>query len=173
MNWHLFEVSLFAIIIAGLTGFFYCQRENEYKSYYNKSKEPSTLKEQLKLVVAFRVKHHRYSSIGRYDFLSGSRAAFLRHYSFNRSSKERIIGAAILHPSGVLYAALSPARHHHVIRFMDYLGVAGIKNTRKQGFLTSCGRFVDRKTGLYLATVGKQIVTKHPSYRELYTEDMW
>ncbi len=175
MNWHLSEITGFFVVIAILTAMFYCQWENERQSYFKNSHEPPLIKAQLKLALNFHVKEHSYPTIGRYRLLSGSGSAFMRYYAFSRKadSIERIIGAAIEHPCGMIYVALNPGRHHHVIRMMDYMGVAGLDTTRRQGYMTTSGRFVDRRTGLHLATLSKQIVKKHPASWELYSEDMW
>lgn len=42
-----------------------------------------------------------------------------------------------------------------------------------QGFITSQGRFVDRETGLRIAQSAGQVKSKHGSYKQLFSEDMW
>lgn len=88
---------------------------------------------------------------------------------------EVIIGSAIRHPDGTVYAADCPARHHHVIRHMAELGQAGHQNLKDQGFLTNHGRYVDRVEGFVIASTQNQIIEKsgNPDTPELYSEDVW
>lgn len=173
MNWHVFEITMAIVVIAVLTAALYCQWENERSSYFRETREPRPLKEQLKLLLNFRVKKYQIPSVGKMILLRGTEAAFMRYYAFGRTRPEKILSAAIQHPNGFIYTALNPGRHHHVIRFMSAHKVAGISVTRNQGFLTTHGRFVDRRDGLTMAQQHKQIVKKHPAPWELYSEDMW
>lgn len=86
---------------------------------------------------------------------------------------ERIVRAAVQYPSGTIFSALSPAKHGEIIFFMALQKKAGIRNTRHQGFVTSHGQFVSRKKALAIALAANQIIKKHPSFKELYSEDMW
>jgi hypothetical protein len=66
----------------------------------------------------------------------------------------------------------APARHHHIM--WTRLMIIGVPNHNcVQGFLTTEGRFVDRKEGLKIATKRGQIVKKEGNPNELYSEDMW
>lgn len=84
-----------------------------------------------------------------------------------------IVGVAILHPSGVLFVADKPFRHHHLIRAMSTLGMAGLPNTHNQGFLTNAGRFVHRYEAFHIARNANQILKKHPPEHILFSEDIW
>ena len=90
---------------------------------------------------------------------------------------ERIAGAAVKtnRGTGVVISVPIPGRHPDVRDFIIWtLGLDRWVFIRdKQGFVTNTGRFVDRKEGLTIATAAGQIIHKHPSYNELYSEDMW
>jgi hypothetical protein len=66
----------------------------------------------------------------------------------------------------------APARHHHIM-WTRLMIIGTPMHNCVQGFLTTSGRFVDRKEGLQIAIKRGQIVKKHPMYEELYSEDMW
>ena len=179
MSPHVYELLIFSGVLAGLTSLFYeTARENTYFITKKDKKKVISFQERIRLLKFSRVKQFQYPSAGKHVLLRGTEAAFERYYEFTRSEntpykREVIIGAAIKHPSDVVYAALAPARHHHVMAFMDEQDEAGIGNTRTQGFLTSRGRFIERGEALILAKENRQIVHKHPAFWELYTEDMW
>ncbi len=88
-------------------------------------------------------------------------------------TQERILQVGIVHPDGDVYTVSRPGRHHHVIAYMAAMRRGGLRNTKRQGYVTTHGRWVDRIEGLAIATAANQIIFKHPSYRELYSEDMW
>jgi hypothetical protein len=173
----LFEILPLTGVAAALAAMFYCQEQNEFSSYFKDSQQSRSLKSSLRQLKYFRVQTFRIPACGNVQLLRGTEAAFMRYYAFacgaNAIKGERLIACAIRHPDGEVYAALRPGRHHHVIWFMDALGRAGIENTREQGFITSAGRFIRREAALHLAQLSGQIVKKHPSFKELYTEDMW
>lgn len=173
MNWHVFELTMGIMVTTLLSAALYCQWENERSSYFRETREPRPLKEQLMLLLQVRVKKYQIPSVGKMILLRGTEAAFMRYYAFGRIKPEKILAAAIQHPNGFIYTALNPGRHHHVIRFMSAHRVAGLSVTRNQGYLTTHGRFVDRRDGLVMATKHQQIVKKHPASWELYSEDMW
>jgi hypothetical protein len=91
--------------------------------------------------------------------------------------RERIIGVAIKHASNnLVYWAVPPLRHHNIIN--NYLAprqLAGSVqvNSKHQGFVTSHGRFVDRREALCIAERAKQIVEKTEPAHKLFSEDMW
>lgn len=152
----------------------YCQHQNETTNYEG-SPQSMSLKQLFVNLRYIRVEEFRHRACGSVLLLRGTEAAFMRHYSFlkKKGRPEYVVACAIQHPSGVIYAAPAPGRHHHLIWAMDAFGHAGIEQTRKQGFLTNTGRFVRRKDALNLAKAARQIVKKHPHHSELYTEDMW
>lgn len=89
--------------------------------------------------------------------------------------QEEIIGVAIRHPSGVIFACPRPKRHHHVVAAMTKLGVSGISNTSDQGFVTNYGRYLDREAALSIARSAHQVgfpKKTSPAY-QLFSEDMW
>jgi len=95
---------------------------------------------------------------------------------------ERIIAAAIqysglpsfksgeaAHSKWSIVVSLSPpARHHDII----YLVTRNLQEI-EQGFLTSGGRFVDRKEALQIALAAKQIEAPKFQPDELFSEDLW
>lgn len=48
----------------------------------------------------------------------------------------------------------------------------GILRNAEQGFITTDGKFVDRKEALKIAIENNQIITKHGSEYELFSEDL-
>jgi hypothetical protein len=161
-------------VAAAIAATLWFQQQNDTIPYEG-SQQPMSLKKLLVNLRYIRVEEFRHRACGSVQLLRGTEAAFMRRYAGKRKKgrPEHVVACAIRHPSGVIYAAPAPGRHHHLIWAMDAFGHAGIEHTRKQGFLTNTGRFVNRITGLTLANEANQIIKKHPSYRELYTEDMW
>lgn len=86
---------------------------------------------------------------------------------------ETIEKAAVTHPAhGGVYGVDRPKRHADAIAWARSCGVDEVGGFR-QGFLTSGGRFVDRKEALKLATAAGQMKnTPHPS-GDLFSEDVW
>lgn len=111
-------------------------------------------------------------------YFFGSEKAFLARWcTESNDMRECILGVAIKHPDGVIYVALAPLRHHHIVRAMDSLGKAGIENTREGGFITNLGRYVSRREGMYIARNAKQLLPFESNSRQpthlLYSEDVW
>ena len=84
---------------------------------------------------------------------------------------ERIISAAI-HLGGVIISLAPPARHHTLIKHAAEnlemkTPILGI-----QGFLTSTGRFVNRREALHIANEANQS-PKPLIGVDLYSEDLW
>lgn len=62
-----------------------------------------------------------------------------------------------------------PCRHHHVIQ--RYHATTGRSSSgKRQGFITSQGRFVDRSEAAQIALAAGQIEKFKPL---LYSEDLW
>jgi hypothetical protein len=74
-----------------------------------------------------------------------------------------------------VYWADPPLRHGDLIIHMARVGVGGIANTspRYQGFVTTHGRFVDRREALGIAERAKQLVRKTGNAYRLFSEDLW
>lgn len=82
--------------------------------------------------------------------------------------------AAAVQYGDVVVMTPRPGRHHHVINAMFAIaGDVAVGAETEQGFLTSDGRFVDRKEGFRIAEEAGQIVTKHGPEDTLFSEDMW
>lgn len=90
--------------------------------------------------------------------------------------KEKIIQAAIKYDfdgRSIIFTLPRPMRHHHIFKEFNPLTVLKEKDfIETQGFISTNG-FVNRKEGLKIAKESNQIIEKHPSYDELYSEDMW
>lgn len=98
---------------------------------------------------------------------------FLSEFAKYRQEDEVIYLVALRHPSGRIYAARRPARHPHVIRLMVEHGDAGLRNTKDQGFVTSWGRYVDRKEACVIARCNEQLIRKDGPQDTLFSEDLW
>jgi hypothetical protein len=89
------------------------------------------------------------------------------------SEKERIVAAAI-RANGVVFSEIPPARHHTILHAIDSLGLNPIEigAPNNQGFITSTGRFVQRRQAAGIAVEAGQIDA--PKWgAELYSEDLW
>jgi hypothetical protein len=86
--------------------------------------------------------------------------------------KEHIVRAAIRHEGdGMVYSMPRPNRHPNIIALLVKMGSRKpIKGA--QGFVTSTGRFVDRKEAALIAKEAGQ-VTKLIAEPNLYSEDLW
>lgn len=90
---------------------------------------------------------------------------------------ERIVAAAI--KSGALIAHMpAPYRHHDIISKLPF----GYTLGGEQGFLTSAGRFVDRREAKRIAQAANQIIASEKdakgvpfkrNHPDLFSEDLW
>ena len=94
------------------------------------------------------------------------------------SKQETIEKAAISSKEGAVYTLPRPNRHPQLFEHYDELrtvSAGGLLLTRagqKQGFVTSTGRFVDRREAGKIALAAGQVKRlDHPP--ELFTEDLW
>ena len=85
--------------------------------------------------------------------------------SFDPELYGRIVCAALLHNNCIYMGK----KGHHVIFPMEPLGVL---RCAKQGFVTEYGYFVDRETGLCIATYFNQIDEKYSPKDKLVSEDL-
>lgn len=85
---------------------------------------------------------------------------------------ERIVSAAI-HLGGLVLSLPSPARHHTIINGATQNLEMKPPILGTQGFMTSTGRFVNRKEACFIATEANQITVKTGNADELYSEDLW
>lgn len=92
----------------------------------------------------------------------------------------RIVVAAITQ-DGMVCSVPRPGRHHHVIRAMATAGIP-IPIVGAQGFLTSDGLFVDRRSARKIADMAGQIIKScvgpdgapfKREHDELFSEDLW
>ena len=84
---------------------------------------------------------------------------------------ETVTGVALLSEDGRMWALPATARHCHLFALAAFQGVDAEPCT--QGFTTSAGRFVDRKTAYRVAAIAKRPMTALRASGELYSEDLW
>lgn len=97
-----------------------------------------------------------------------------------RAELERIVGVAIRLESSGYELTLSlpkPNRHSDVVSAGNFLGggaLGSLSSNRLQGFITSHGRYVDRREALRIAMLAEQII-KGPAMPHigLSSEDVW
>ncbi len=73
---------------------------------------------------------------------------------------------------GELFYDYRPSRHHHCIHEAWLVHQKQIV-TESQGFITSEGRYVDRKEGLEIAIKAGQIIPSRHRGNQLYSESVW
>lgn len=82
------------------------------------------------------------------------------------------IEAAAIRVAGVVYTVPRPGRHHDVFKVMPRHHTLS-SHIDGQGFITSTGRFVDRKEAALIARAANQLIREPtPSYM-LTSEDVW
>lgn len=86
---------------------------------------------------------------------------------------ERIVAAAIRF-DGVTHTMPPPARHHTIMHALDedYWDRRGL-GMEEQGFITSDGRYVDRKEAKLIAVAADQLLPGHSRLDELFSECVW
>ena len=84
---------------------------------------------------------------------------------------ERIVSAAI-HLGGIIFSLPPPARHHTLINNAAQNLRLPTPIQGNQGFLTSAGRFVNRREALHIAIEANQS-PKPLTGVDLYSEDLW
>lgn len=94
----------------------------------------------------------------------------------NKMNTEIIVGVAHRYTNGdkeITYSLPKPNRHGDIYKTYHPLHLLDEGYDETQGFYTSVGRFVDRVEALDIANNANQIIKKHPSYDQLYSEDVW
>lgn len=86
--------------------------------------------------------------------------------------RERIVAAAVK-VGAVVVSAAAPARHGHLIQTIHNLNRKHHIPPSDQGFLTSTGRFVNRKEARMIADIEGQIIRDVHGLPELFSEDVW
>jgi len=78
---------------------------------------------------------------------------------------------------GTVYTLPRPARHHTVMRHIwDTVNNDAFIGPAAQGFVTSRGRFVNRRRALRIVKAAGQPQIDHPALNvggRLYSEDLW
>jgi len=82
-----------------------------------------------------------------------------------------IQSAAIITKEGKVYTSPKPARHFNILQAMNKKGYPTTKVQR--GFLTSEGKYVNRRQARVIAERANQLLPDNFGLRELYTEDVW
>lgn len=89
---------------------------------------------------------------------------------------ETVVAAACIY-KGTVYSLPPPARHHNVMRHIwDTVGGEAFIGPGAQGFVTSRGRFVNRREALRIVKAAGQPQIDHPALNvgeRLYSEDLW
>jgi hypothetical protein len=89
------------------------------------------------------------------------------------ADQESITGVAVLLNSGEMLSLLAPYRHSNLMA-ASHIADGGPTPPNRQGFITSQGRWKNRKKALLIAQAAGQILmTKTRPYDELFSEDMW
>jgi hypothetical protein len=102
----------------------------------------------------------------------GMEEEFKEHFA-DIFDEERILMAANLHTgTGQIWAVEQPGRHHHVCWTMDMMHVAP-QYLSTQGFLTSYGRYVDRKEAALIAVSANQLLDMQEHPTRLFSESVW
>lgn len=102
----------------------------------------------------------------------GSKEEFEEHFN-DPLEEERILMAANRHPgTGQIWAVEQPGRHSHVCWTMDAHCVPNDQMT-DQGFLTSYGRYVDRREAVAIAVSSNQLLDLQHHPELLFSEDLW
>lgn len=91
------------------------------------------------------------------------------------------ITAAAVRWRGAAHSVPRPGRHHDVIRVLFSRWPEGAPFAGTQGFMTSRGRFVDRREGAKIAYNAGQLLPDELARRgrtpethdKLFSEDMW
>lgn len=87
---------------------------------------------------------------------------------------ERIVMAA-WKEGRAIYAVERPGRHHTVVHSMVENGRCSSDNplASDSGFITSSGRYVDRKEAMTIAKAAGQLIGKPNLPLTLFSEDLW
>ena len=85
--------------------------------------------------------------------------------------QELIATAAICHED-LIFSMPRPYRHHHIAHKMFFSDLPKSWQ-RYQGFVTTTGRFVDRKEAAQIALASGQITELKFVSDELFSEDLW
>jgi hypothetical protein len=82
---------------------------------------------------------------------------------------QRVVAVALFR-EGVIVTKPAPARHHHLVSELNFLGVN--PNDWMQGFLSDRGEYLSRfQARQAVLNSGQLTKTRNPS--ELFSEDLW
>lgn len=84
---------------------------------------------------------------------------------------EFVIAAAVSY-EGVTFSMSRPNRHHHIVHKLSDMGLPKT-SYRHQGFITTSGRFVDRKEAAALVLLNGQVSKLKFVSDQLFSEDLW
>jgi hypothetical protein len=82
------------------------------------------------------------------------------------------IATAAIRVEGTVYSAPRPGRHCDVFKVMPERDVY-LARLDDQGFVTSTGRFVDRKEAAVIARAAGQLIREPTPHYMLTSEDVW
>jgi hypothetical protein len=96
-----------------------------------------------------------------------------RHLQVLPLPRPETIERAAIYFDTVIYSVPRPGRHHHVFQEMHDKHNVESHDGHVQGFVTSRGRFVDRREAVVIARACGQIRVKTQPEYELFSEDVW
>lgn len=108
-----------------------------------------------------------------YHFYGGTPKQYLEYFDPNIGGTEFIALVAWRHKNGNIYAVERPGRHGHVTFMLAEMDMAGSENLLDDGFVTSHGRYVNRKEALIIASATGQMIRNTGPVNELFSEDLW
>ena len=107
------------------------------------------------------------------DFFAGTAQDYRAFFAGDCDKPERIVHAANrVKSSGRIYSVAAPGRHHNVEAMMRQVGIPNSDDI-EQGFVSSRGRYLNRKEALVVATLANQLIRKTPPEDRLFSEDVW
>lgn len=107
-------------------------------------------------------------------FFCGRSVDFQLYFNADATIKETIVHSAFIYASGLIYSVGRPGRHHHLMALLGECNLAGTgEHVVSHGFITSYGRYVDRKVGALLARAAGQLLQEPTPSDNLTSEDVW
>lgn len=90
------------------------------------------------------------------------------------SGPVRVVSAAVK-MGAMVYSMQAPARHHNILHEMHERGVSmdTPSAVTGQGFLLSCGTWVDREKARVIAERAGQLLDRAGNSSMLFSEDVW
>ncbi len=107
------------------------------------------------------------------DFFAGTEQDYRSFFAGECNKPERIAHVATrLRTSGRIYSVTAPGRHHNIEALLRQVGIP-LSSDTQQGFVSTRGRWLNRKEACVVATLANQLIRKTPPETELFSEDIW